>query len=375
MKDIFNQTRQKFPILKNKIQASSCSQSALHTDVKQSIENYVKSWETYGMDWGSWMQACEDARSEFAKMINADISEVAIVSSVSHGISSIATSFQNTNKKSIAVTDFDFPTVGHIWLSQSDKYNINFIESNEEGLVSIDAYNKSVDNDTFIVSTSHVSFYNGFKQDLKKVGEAVHDKGAYLFVDAYQSLGQCKIDVKEMDIDMLTAGLQKYALGTPGIAFLYVKGDLTKNLTPKVTGWFGQNNPFAFDIKNIDYAKKTKRFDTGTYPMINGFSAATALKIINSLEVSAIESYLQELSSVAIEEAEKHGLTVKSPKSTKEKGSNTAIYVQNASEVEQQLAEKGIIVSARNDVIRIAPHFYNTEYEIKLIVKALADLI
>ncbi|MFD1037371.1 aminotransferase class V-fold PLP-dependent enzyme [Virgibacillus byunsanensis] len=370
-----NKIRESFPILKNKIQLSSCSQSAMHLDVKDSINKYMSSWEENGMDWGGWMQACENARLEFAKMINADRSEIAIVSSVSHGVSSIATSLTDQKRKKVLIADFDFPTVGHVWLSHQDQYDVSFIGRNEGDFIDAKAYHDHIDEETLIVNTSHVSFYDGFKQDLKEVARVVHEKGAYLSVDAYQSLGQCPIDVKEMDIDILTAGLQKYALGIPGIAFLYIKKELADTLTPKITGWFGQSNPFAFDIKHVEYGEGTKRFDSGTFPMINGFAAEAALKVLNQYDIADIEDHLKHLSQVTIEEAEGRGLTIKSPKTLHNKASNTAIYVENASEVEGQLKDQGIIVSARNDVIRIAPHFYNTKDDIKLAVKELARLI
>ncbi|MEQ6390204.1 aminotransferase class V-fold PLP-dependent enzyme [Bacillaceae bacterium S4-13-58] len=169
MKNI-NEIRKSFPILKNKIQLSSCSQSAMHIDVKRAIDEYVENWAYQGMNWGKWMEECEQARSNFAKMINADPNEVAIVSSVSHAISSIATSLNPTSgKNKVRITDFDFPTVGHVWLSHSDKFEVEFLEQSQ---VTGDSIN-TLDNKTLLVSTSHVNFYNGHKQDLRKIAEKV----------------------------------------------------------------------------------------------------------------------------------------------------------------------------------------------------------
>lgn len=375
MIEMFQESREQFPILKNKIQLSSCSQSAMHRDVKNAIYNYIHSWEENGMDWSGWMRACENARSEFAKLINANVNEVAIVSSVSHGVSAVATSLSNHDRKKVVITDFDFPTVGHVWLSHQDKFTIHFIQNSEDNFIEPGDYVPHIDEDTLIVNTSHVSYYDGHKQDLKEVARVIHEKGAYLFVDAYQSLGQCAIDVKEMNIDMLCAGLQKYALGIPGIAFLYIKKEIAEKLTPKITGWFGQKNPFSFDIKRTTYAEAARRFDTGTFPMINGFAAEAALKLLNRYQVTNIEKHLQQLSRVAIEEASERGLVVKSPKDAERKGSNTAIYSENASQIEKTLADKDIIVSARNDVIRIAPHFYNTVDEVSFAVREIAGIL
>ncbi|WHX26216.1 aminotransferase class V-fold PLP-dependent enzyme [Virgibacillus halodenitrificans] len=370
-----NSVREAFPILRDKVQLSSCSQSALHVDVKNAIHRYVNTWEESGMDWGGWMQACENARAQFAKMINADLDEIAIVSSVSHGLSSVAASLQNEKRKKVFVTDFDFPTVGHIWLSHQENYKVEFIKNKLAETITAEDYRAQVDEETLLVSTSHVSFYDGFKQNLKEIATAIHEKGAYLLVDAYQSLGQTPIDVKEMEVDMLTAGLQKYALGTPGIAFLYINKKISERLTPKITGWFGQHDPFAFDIKNISYAEATKRFDSGTFPMINGFAAESALTILNNYGIEKIEQQLEQLSAFTINAAEEKGLIVKSPKDIKKKGSNTAIYVKNASEIESKLAQQGIILSARNDVIRIAPHFYNTKDDIHIAIDKLTEIL
>jgi selenocysteine lyase/cysteine desulfurase len=184
-----------------------------------------------------------------------------------------------------------------------------------------------------------------------------------------------QIDVKDMDIDFLAAGSQKYLLGIPGIAFLYVKKEVANELKPMVTGWFGRVNPFAFDIKLLDYADGARRFETGTPPMINAYAADAAIQTLLKVGVDHIETYLQKLSQTAIAHAKERGLIVASPENMEEKASNTAIFTGEASIYERKMKERGFIVSARNDVIRIAPHFYNTENEVIVAIDTLADLV
>ncbi|GAA0317117.1 aminotransferase class V-fold PLP-dependent enzyme [Bacillus carboniphilus] len=372
----FKEFRKRFPILSEKIQLSSCSQSALSIDVQQAIQEYMTSWQEHGMDWGGWMEAVEEARQHFATLIHADVEEIAVVSSVSHAASSIATSLNFTDERGdIVLTDMDFPCIGHVWLSQRDRgANIKFISS-ENHEIPLGSYESSIDERTLLTSISHVAYYNGFEQDLKSIADIAHRNGSYLFVDAYQSAGNVSINVKESGVDFLAAGLQKYLLGIPGLAFLYIKREVADRISPRLTGWFGQSNPFAFDIKNVEYAGGARRFDSGTPPMINGFAAKAALKLILEAGMEKIEPYLKELSQYTIDYAEEKGLTILSPTNVVHKGSNTAIYVPNASEVEQTLKEKGIIVSARQDVIRIAPHFYNTKDDIKTAVDALQKIL
>ena len=370
------QFREEFPIFKDKIQLSSCSQSALHKTVKESIDSYMQSWEHEGMNWSLWMEKCEQARSLFAKQINAKPDEVAIVSSVSHAAASISTSLEPTGKRNkIVITDFDFPTIGHVWRSVESKFNIEFVNQNEHAYNAVKDYDAHLTDDLLLFTTSHVNYYNGYKQNLQELSKRVHEKGGYLFVDAYQSFGQSPIDVKEMGIDFLAAGMQKYALGIPGIAFLYIKEDIAEKLNPAITGWFGQQNPFAFDVRGKDYASAARRFDSGTFPMINGYAAQAALEVLDKLDMFEVEKYFEELSVFAAKEIKKADLTNRSDFPVTEKGSNTAVFVANASEVEAKMLGKGFIVSARNNVIRIAPHYYNTEEDIKKAIDALADII
>jgi selenocysteine lyase/cysteine desulfurase len=361
--------REEFPILKDRIQLSSCSQSAIHHKVKDNMIKYIDTWENDGMNWELWMEVCENARAKFAKLINAKTSEIAIVSSVSHAISSVATSLKTREeKKDWLVSKHDFPCIGHVALSQND-YNIKYIDYAKEDLSSV------INDKTFLVSVPHVSFYNGAISDLEEIVRKTKEKNGYTFVDAYQSAGQIDIDVQKLDVDFLAAGMQKYLLGVPGIAFLYIKEDIAETLIPKITGWFGQENPFAFDSENVNYAQGTQRFDTGTFPMINGFAADSALDIILKVGVKNIEEYLEELSLFTIDYCQKNNLEVVSPLDPILKGSNTAIKVNNANDIEKKLKEKNILVSARADVIRIAPHFYNTKNDIKLAVDKIIELV
>src|SRR5690606_30944704 len=177
------------------------------------------------------------------------------------------------------------------------------------------------------------------------------------------------------DIDMLATGAQKYLLGTPGVAFLYVSPRLAQRLTPSVTGWFGRVNPFAFDPRLLDYAEGGQRFNTGTPPMMAASMAVAALGLVNEVGVEPIEQWLRHLSQVAIDEASRLGLVVVSPRQADAKGANTAIRVPDASGFERRLAQEGYVVSARNDVIRVAPHFYNTEDEVVGALRTLARLM
>ncbi len=361
--------REQFPSLKKNIQLSSCSQSAIHIDVKNSVQDYMYSLEERGTDWGYWMEACEESRRKFAEMINADVNEIAIVSSVSHAISAVLTSLEPHALKNEAIlSTSDFPCIGHATLSQGD-YEVKYIHP------STVTYEKNITDKTILTSAPHVSFYNGERLDINGITEIAHKNGSFMFVDAYQAAGQIDIDVKDLGVDFLAAGMQKYMLGMPGIAFLYVRKEIANHLVPRITGWFGQSNPFSFNSQEVEYAEGARRFDSGTFPMINGFASKSAISVLLNVGIPNIERYLRELSTYTLGYCQEKGLEVASPLQAELKGSNTAIKVPNANEIEQKLKDRHIIMSARNDVIRIAPHFYNTKEDITLAIDELAKLV
>lgn len=373
----FADQRTLFPSLEKSIQLSSCSQSALATPVANAAQHYLNSWHEKGMDWVGWMASVHAAKAEFAKLINADAKDVAVLASVSDIASSIGSALVFTPERHrIVLADIDFPSMGHVWLAHERKgAQVAFVRAEADGCIEPEAYAQAIDDRTSLVSVSHVAYTNGYRQDIRAIAEIAHAHGALVFVDAYQSAGSVHIDVQRDDIDILATGSQKYLLGTPGIAFAYIRPDVARALQPSNTGWFGRVNPFAFDIRQLDYAEGAARFDTGTPAMMTACLAHAALSLLNRHAPQDIESYLGELSRVIIQEADRLGLTVTSPRDIKRKGANTAIRVGDASRIERAMAERGYVVSARNDVIRIAPHFYNTEEDVVGALRVLATLV
>jgi selenocysteine lyase/cysteine desulfurase len=166
----FAKEREQFPILNEKTQLSSCSQSAMSNYVKAAMNEYTESWSRDGMDWMGWMERVERAKASFASLINASPDEIAVLSSVSECASSIASALTfSKGRNKIFTTEIDFPCIGHVWLAQQERGGeVHFIPS-ENNKVPLEYYEKYVDEQTVVTSIPHVSYYNGFKQDIKKL--------------------------------------------------------------------------------------------------------------------------------------------------------------------------------------------------------------
>ncbi|PGE89746.1 aminotransferase [Bacillus pseudomycoides] len=364
--------RSLFPILATHTHLASCSQGALAKSVSKAIEEYHNSLLLSGSNWNEAISKVDETRVKFAELIGAETGEVAVLCSVSDAISAIAASLPYQQEKNkIMFTDIDFPTVGHIWFAQEQfKDNVSVIRSSN-GEISLEQYEKEITTDTLITCIPHVNYYNGYKQNVREIAEIAHRKGSLLFVDAYQSAGHIPIDVKEMEIDILATGTRKYMLGIPGVAFLYIKKELAEQLKPRVTGWRGQEQASSFDIYNPVFAMGARRFETGTPSFISIYAA---LKLLLEVGISNIETYLKELTQFTIHYGQEKGLHLIGPQSIDNRTSLMSFHVENASKVEAMLRDKNIIVSARKDVIRIAPHFYTLKNEIKCAIDELVIL-
>lgn len=197
-------------------------------------------------------------------------------------------------------------------------------------------------------------------------------------MDAYQSIGTIPIDVGANNIDFLAAGTLKYLLGTAGIAFLYVKPAVLETLRPTVTGWFGRVDPFAFDPFHLDYAGSAARFDLGTPNIVNAYAARAGMQLIRETGVERIRRQIERLSMLAYRLAPQLGLQILGPQDPRHKGATTAVQsasAEQAHQLEAALRQHGIIVSARNRALRLAPHGFTREEELEQAMNVVAALL
>lgn len=361
----FSAYRSKFPILQHKIHLANCSQAPQSIDTMSAVQRYWQSLEQNGMAWDYWMAEVDRARASFAQMIGADTEEIAVVGSLSDAVSSIASAMGHKDAPHVLTTMSEFPTVGHVWLAaeRQKRLEVTFADS-PDGHYDEGVLERHVKRNTRLISVHHVGYYDGAKQDLGRLAKFAHAHDALLFVDAYQSLGACRIDVKASGVDILASGALKYLLGVPGIAFLYVRREIAERLQPAVTGWFGRVNPFAFDVTGLDFAPGARRFQTGTPPVMAAFVARAGMDMLHTAGLDAVADKVQTLSLFTAEKARQRGLQVVSPTDPARKGPSTAIRVPDSHAVETFMATRDVIVSARGDVIRLAPHFFSLEEDI-----------
>ena len=366
--------RRQIPILASRIPMNACSQAPQTVHTRAAAQEHLDSWAADGMDWDRWMAEVEAARATFATLIGADAADVAVATSVSQATSSFATGLDYTGRRyGIAVSAVEFPTVAQVWRAQ-ERFGaqVTPVPLADDGTIPVAAYAAVVDETTMVVSAAHAYYQTGWKQDLTAVAEVAHERGALLYVDAYQCLGTEPFHAPSSGADVVASGNLKFLMGIPGIAFVWVRPSLAGELHPAITGWFGLKDPFAFDSR-LDWAPGARRLETGTPPVLEAYVARAGMAWLLELGLDRIGAWTRALERYLVEGARARGLEPMGPVEMGAKAPTTAFACADSHAVEARLREQGIIASARGPAIRLAPHFFNTTNDVDQALDALLD--
>src|SRR5579862_1841143 len=361
--------RSRFKIFQRKIYLNTCSQGALSDAVESGMNEFISAWHEQGSPWETWVERYEAARAAFAKFIHASPDEVAIITSVSAGINGIASALSFRERNKVIMGEFEFPTMGHVWLGQRVRgADVQFARAQGHSIPA-DAYDKLIDRNTLIVPLTHVCFKNGCRTDVSTITQMAHNAGALVMLDDYQDCGTRPVDVKAMNVDFYVAGTLKYLLGPPGLAFLYVRKELIPSLAPTITGWFGQTNPFAYNPQHFELSPTARRFESGSPSVPNVYGAMPGFQMLEEIGMEAVASHVGDLAQALLSGARELGILIKTTAGST--GPLVVLQCLDSALMVKALAESGVVASNRFDGLRISFHVYNTLED----VNAVADVL
>jgi selenocysteine lyase/cysteine desulfurase len=366
-----SELRSHFPILREKTYLYNCSQGALCDAVEAGMQQYAISWRSSAAPWEEWMETYQALRDEFARFINAQPDEVAIVTSASAGINPIANALQFDERNKVVMSEYEFPTMGQIWLAQRPRgAEIHFLDGVND-TVPTECYERAIDKKTRIVPLTHVSFVNGFRSDVAAIAKIAHAQGALLFLDGYQDCGTRPLDVKALDVDFFVTGTLKYLLGPPGLGFLYVRRELIETLTPTITSWMAQRDPFTFNPKCLDPSPDARRFEGGSPAIPNIYLARPAIDLLAGIGMENVAAQIERLTRGFLKGVSDLRIDSKTPSSSV--GPLVVLRAKDAAAVLAKLTARGIAVSTRRDGVRFSFHVYNTREDVNVALTALED--
>jgi selenocysteine lyase/cysteine desulfurase len=365
--------RHRFPIFERRVYINSCAQGALSDAVRNAYEQYLHDWDEFGAPWEYWVERGEAARASFAELINAAPEEIAVTTSESAGVAALASGLRYARRSKVVITDWEFPTIGQIWHAQEARgARIVHVPPGADGTIPIEHFASAIDDDTLVVSITHVCYRNGAKVDVPAVVDLAHERGAYVLLDVYQSIGSLPVDVKELDVDFLGAGVLKYLLGSAGLGFFYCKRELVPKVWPTATGWFADENIFAMDHTDYSPAATASRFQSGTPPIPAIYAGIAGMELMKEIGIAETRKHVLELQSRLIDGVDELGAKLVTPRAPGERGALLCVKSNDVGALVAALDAEGIVTSERDSNLRISPHAYNTAEDVDALIDALA---
>jgi kynureninase len=370
--------REEFPILQRKTYMNSCSLGALSLRSMQGLATFQEMWNEWGAHawYEIWLGEIAKARQKFARIIGAQLHEVAIAPSVSAALSSIATALDYSERNKIVMADMDFPTLAYQWLvKQRLGIESQFVQSPDRIYTPPELFESVVDNKTALVATSRVFYTSGYIQDVRAVADIAHKNGALVLIDDYQGTGQIPINVNAMDIDFLVTGTLKWLMGGPGLAFVYIREGLLPTLEPTVSGWFGHREQFLFKTQEFEFRTEATRIEMGTPSIPTIYTANGGLDIVLEVSVESICERTRYLTNDLIARAREHGWNVRAPQEPERRSAIVMLELERPDEIVNALIDRDIIVDHRPGLVRVSPYFYNTIEENAIVIDAIANIL
>jgi len=364
--------RGRFPILAETTYLINHSLGAMPAAAEERVLEYAHVWKTRGIRaWGEgWWEMALTVGDQIGRLIGAPPGTVSMHQNVTIAEAVVLSCFRfDRPRRRIVYEEGNFPSVRYLYQAQAERGGADIlVAADDEGVV------EAIDDRTLLVPVTHVLYKTGQIQDVEAIVERAHDHGALVVLDAYQSVGTVPLDVTALGVDFAVGGSVKWLCGGPGAGWLYVRPDLASVLEPGLTGWQAHARPFDFEPEQ-DYAEGATRFLTGT-PNVPALYAATAgYDVIEEVGIDRIRERSVEQTTLLIELLEEAGFPVGSPSDPARRGGTVVVRPPEAERVDAELAARRILCDHRPDVgLRLGPHFFNTDDELRHTVEQIAEL-
>lgn len=379
--------RAEFPILSQSTYLISNSLGAMPRAVYDKLREFADTWATLGVRaWGqpfednpTWWELKRAVGDKIAPLLNAPAGSVLVHenASIANSILINALDFSDTRRNKVIICDQDFPSdVYSVTRNLPPHIEVVMIRSHDGITIDTDELLAAIDERTRLVSLSHVLFRSAYIMPMAAITAKAHQVGAQVLFNGYHSVGIIPVDVTAANVDFYVGGTLKWMCGGPGGVFMYVRPDLLPTLQPRMTGWFAHKQPFAFDIEHFDLRDDAYRLANGTPGIASLYAIQPGVEIIKQVGVEAIRANSIRQTSMLIEYAERAGYQINTPKEAASRAGTVTLNMPVSYEISRALLARNIAIDYREGAgIRIAPHFYNTDEEVRLAIDTIGTII
>ena len=289
-------------------------------------------------------------------------------------------------RNTIITDDLNFPSDIYVLQSTTNlmgnNAHLEILHSSDDASISLSQLDQTIASDTALVSLCHTVFKSGFTYDLPAVSLMASQRGSWTLWDVSHSVGVIPLDLAQTKADLAVGCTYKFLNGGPGSpAFLYISKRRLDQLQNPISGWFGTDDPFAFDL-NYQPANGIQRFLSGTPFIVSAALMEPGIDLV-------LEAGLERIRLKSIQQTQyvidlfdhllvSRGYQLVTPRTPEIRGSQITLRHSAAKQIVQKLHHKFQIITdfRQPDLIRlgIAP-LYTSYEELWQCVQALHEVI
>jgi kynureninase len=370
MRDLLDY-RSEFPILEHTTYLASHTLGPMPRRAPELLAEFAQMWAERGIrSWAEgWWATPMRVGDQVGRIIGAPAGSTVMQQNVAIAEAIVLSCFRPVDpaRNRVVYERANFPSVRYLYQAQPD-LDVVVCEDDEEIV-------ERIDERTFLVPISHVLFKESEIQDVEPIVRRAHEVGAHVILDCYQSAGIVPLDVTALGVDFAVGGSVKWLCGGPANGWLYVRPDLAETLRPTYTGWQAHERPFAFE-EEMEYAVGAARFLTGTPNPAAHMAGTAGFDLIEEIGVPRIRERSLRQTQLLIELADEAGFGVHSTRDPARRGGAVIVNVPDAAAVYAELEERNVLCDFRPGAgIRIGPHFFTTDDELRLVIGQIAEII
>jgi len=362
--------RKQFPVMSRLAYLNSAAAGPVSIAAHAAATDYYQKMMTDGdVHWNRWLAEREAVRERLAKFINAEPDEIGFTTNTSSGMNLIVDALEERGE--VISSELEFPVTTLPWMHR--RIPVHLLPA-VDGEVRMQSIREAMTHNTGVIALSHVQFSNGFRIDLDELGSNKGDQT--LVINASQSAGAFKIDVKRMQIDALCATGHKWMLAGYGSGFVYLSRNLLQQTRSRALSWLSVDEPFEMRNEELRPRHDTAaRVELGCPHFAGIFALGASVKLIVEIGIENIQERILELNRKLTTRLAENDWKVLSPlKSEASRSGETLIQVDHPAEVVRALFRRGVVVTEKPQGIRAATHFFNDESDIERLVCGLNEI-
>lgn len=322
-----------------------------------------------------WVATKNRARALVAGMLGVQPQHIAFMRNTSDGFAAVANGIKWEPGDNIVSFEREFPANFYPWRMVRDRFGVELrLCPERDGRIDLEELIAMIDGRTRAVALSAVQYGSGFKADLERVGSAARKADALFAVDIIQGFGAFGFDLPAQYIDIASGASHKWLCAPEGCGILYISDRARERVEPTFVGWISVETPWDFADRDQGFKPNALAWESGTGTSSLFYGLEQSLKLLNETGLKKIDDHLHGLTDMLCDSLAAKDYEVVS---SRRKGESSAIVCikhrggMDCNSIAEKLEAENIVVSPRNEILRISPHFYNNAGDIERLVSAL----